>query len=106
MLKKKILANYQRIITLFTQKIVNKLQKKGFGIRDPRSGIRDPGSGKNLFRIPDPDPQHWIHSIFYPKIFTNLAKYRLKIRDPEKNLSRIRSKITGYRIQFHSTGYS
>jgi hypothetical protein len=26
----------------------------GFGIRDPRSGIRDPGSGKNLFRIPDP----------------------------------------------------
>jgi hypothetical protein len=71
----------------------------GFG-----SGIRDPGSGKNLFWIPD--PQHWIHSIFYPKIFTNLAKYRLKIRDPEKNLSRIRSKITGYRIHFHSTGYS
>ncbi len=36
-------------------------------IRDPRSGIRDPGSGKNLFRIPDPgvkmapdlDPKHW-----------------------------------------------
>ncbi len=37
------------------------------------SGIRDPGSGKNLFRIPDPgvkkapdpDPQHWlrIHDI-------------------------------------------
>jgi hypothetical protein len=25
---------------------------------DPESGIRDPGSGKNLFRIPDPDPQH------------------------------------------------
>jgi hypothetical protein len=34
------------------------------------SGIRDPGSGKNLFRIPDPgvkkhpipdpDPQHWL----------------------------------------------
>jgi hypothetical protein len=22
------------------------------------SRIRDPGSGKNLFRIPDPDPQH------------------------------------------------
>ncbi len=40
----------------------------GSEIRDPRSGIRDPGSGKNLFRIPDPgvkkhpipdpDPQH------------------------------------------------
>jgi hypothetical protein len=26
----------------------------GSGIRDPRYGIRDPGSGKNLFRIPDP----------------------------------------------------
>ena len=25
-----------------------------FGIRDPRSGIGDPGSGKNLFRFPDP----------------------------------------------------
>jgi hypothetical protein len=29
-------------------------QKYGFGIRDPGSEIRDPGSGKNLFRIPDP----------------------------------------------------
>jgi hypothetical protein len=47
MLKKIILANFQRIIELFTQKIVNKLSKYGFGIRDP-------GSGKNLFRIPDP----------------------------------------------------
>ncbi len=26
----------------------------GFGIRDPRSGIQNPGSGINLFRIPDP----------------------------------------------------
>jgi hypothetical protein len=26
----------------------------GSGIRDPRSEIRDPGSGKNLFWIPDP----------------------------------------------------
>ncbi len=26
----------------------------GSKIRDPRSGIQDPGSGKNLFRIPDP----------------------------------------------------
>jgi hypothetical protein len=45
MLKKKIWANFQRIIEkLFTQKIS---QKHGVGIRDPRSG-------KNLFRIPDP----------------------------------------------------
>jgi hypothetical protein len=44
-LKKKIWANFQRIIELFTQKIVNKLSK---------IWVWDPGSGKNLFRIPDP----------------------------------------------------
>ncbi len=44
-LKKKILPNFQRIIELFTQKIVTKLSK---------ILIWDPGSGKNLFRIPDP----------------------------------------------------
>jgi hypothetical protein len=38
MLKKKIWANFLRIIELFTQKIVS--QKYGSGIRDPRSGIR------------------------------------------------------------------
>jgi hypothetical protein len=65
MLKKKIWANFQRIIELFTQKIVTKLSKMGLGLG---SGIRDPGSEKNLFRIPvqgskrhripDPGPQH------------------------------------------------
>jgi hypothetical protein len=44
-LKKKIWANFLRIIELFTQKIVTKLSK---------IWIWDPGSGKNLFRIPDP----------------------------------------------------
>jgi hypothetical protein len=44
-LKKKIWANFQRIIELFAQKIVTKLSKVwGW----------DPGSGKNLFRILDP----------------------------------------------------
>ncbi len=47
-LKKKIWANFQRIIELFTQKIVNKLSK--IWIWDPRSGIRDPGVKK----APDP----------------------------------------------------
>ena len=51
-LKKKIWANFQRIIELFTQKIGTKLLK--IWLWDPGSGIRDPGSGKNLFRIPDP----------------------------------------------------
>jgi hypothetical protein len=45
MLKKKIWANFQRNTELFTQKIVTKLSK---------IGVCDPGSGKNLFRIPDP----------------------------------------------------
>jgi hypothetical protein len=44
-LKKKIWANFQRIIELFTQKIVTKHSK---------IWIWDPGSGKNLIRIPDP----------------------------------------------------
>ncbi len=46
-------ANFQRIIELFTQKIAIKLSKLW---------VWDPGSGKNLFLIPDsgvkkaPDP--------------------------------------------------
>jgi hypothetical protein len=45
-LKKKIWgANFQRIIELFSKKIVTKLSKLW---------LWDPGSGKNLFRIPDP----------------------------------------------------
>jgi hypothetical protein len=49
MLKKKILANFQTIIELFTQKLSLNSLKYGSGIRDPRSGIRkkpipDPGS--------------------------------------------------------------
>jgi hypothetical protein len=52
-LKKKVWANFQRIIELFTQKIVTKLSK---------IWVWDPGSEKNLFWIPDtgvkkaPDP--------------------------------------------------
>ena len=44
MRKKKIWANFQRIIELFAQKIVTKLSKVW---------VWDPGYGKNLFRIPD-----------------------------------------------------
>ncbi len=38
-------ANFQRIVEVFTQKIVTKLSK---------IWVWDPGYGKNLFRIPDP----------------------------------------------------
>jgi hypothetical protein len=44
-LKKKIWPNFSRIIEVFTQKIVTKPSK---------IWVWDPGSGKNLFRIPDP----------------------------------------------------
>jgi len=62
MLKKKIWANFRRIIELFTQKNVTKLSKYGFGIRDQRSGIRKkpipvPGSriqGSKRHWIPNP----------------------------------------------------
>ncbi len=47
-LKKKIWANFQRIIELFAQKIVNKLSK--IWVWDPGSEIRDPGVKK----APDP----------------------------------------------------
>jgi hypothetical protein len=39
MLRKKIWGNFQRIIELFTQKIVTKLSK--IWVWDPKSGIRD-----------------------------------------------------------------
>jgi hypothetical protein len=42
--KQKILSSLQRIIEIYTQKIVIRLSKYGVGIRD---------SEKNLFRIPD-----------------------------------------------------
>jgi hypothetical protein len=49
-LKEKFWANFQRIIELFTKKIVKKLLN--IWSWDPGSEIRDPE--KNLFRIPDP----------------------------------------------------
>jgi hypothetical protein len=50
MLKQIIWANFQRVIELFTQKIVNKLSK--IWVWDLGSEIRDPTSGKKP--IPDP----------------------------------------------------
>ncbi len=71
MLKKKIWANFQRIVQVFTQKIFNMLLNiwvwdPGSEIRDPEktysgSRIPDPGSRGQKgtgSRIPDPDPQH------------------------------------------------
>jgi hypothetical protein len=66
-LKKKIWANFQRIIELFTQKIVNKLSK--LWIWDPGSRIPDPGVKK----APDPDPQHWPDPDFHILKFSQFA---------------------------------
>ncbi len=62
MLKKKNWANFQRIIELFTQKIVTKLSK--IWVWDPGSGKVYSGSRiqeSKRHRIPDPDPQHWLY---------------------------------------------
>ncbi len=50
--RKNIWANFQRIIELFTKKIVKKLLK--IWSWDPGSRIPDPGVKKHP--IPDPDP--------------------------------------------------
>ncbi len=63
-----MLAHFQRIIKLFTQKIVTKLSKiwvwdAGSEIPDPEktySGSQIQGSKRQ--RIPDPDPQHSSYS--------------------------------------------
>jgi hypothetical protein len=53
-LKKKIWANFQRIIELFTKKIVNSSSKYGLGIRDPGSrGQKAPDPGSGSATLPD-----------------------------------------------------
>jgi hypothetical protein len=70
MLKEKLWADFQRIIELFTQKIITELSKIWVGIR--KKPIPDPGSRGQKgtgFRIPDPDPQHCVlHSYACGKI--------------------------------------
>ena len=52
-LKKRIWASFQRIMELFTQKIVTKLSK--IWVWDPRSGIRNkPISDPGVKKAPDP----------------------------------------------------
>ncbi len=64
--RKKFGPIFKELLNFLPQKLSQSSQKYGFRIWDPRSGIRDPGSGKNLFRIPDPgvkkapDPGSWI----------------------------------------------
>ncbi len=62
-LKKKIWANFQRIIELFTQKIVKKLLK--ICSWDPGTGIRDPES--RIRKKPIPDPRSRIPDLGFKK---------------------------------------
>jgi hypothetical protein len=84
MVKKKIWANFQRIVEVFTQKIFNMLSiwiwDLGSEIRDPEktnSGSRIQGSKRH--RIPDPDPQHCFLDVQFqgPNLSTS---YREKTR--------------------------
>jgi hypothetical protein len=83
-LKKKIWANFQRIIELFTKKIVKKLFKiwswdPGSEIRDPEktdSGSRIQGSTRH--RIPDPDPQHCCLYETYTVYYNNLQLQKIR----------------------------
>jgi hypothetical protein len=52
MVKKKIWANFQRIVEVFTRKIFNMLSN--IWIWDLGSGIRDPASGIRKKPLPDP----------------------------------------------------
>jgi hypothetical protein len=52
MLKKKIWANFQRIVEVFTQKIFYMLSN--IWVWDPGSEIRDPEKTYSGSRIPDP----------------------------------------------------
>jgi hypothetical protein len=52
MLKKKIGANFHRIVEVFTQKIFNMLSN--IWVWDPGSEIRDPEKTYSGSRIPDP----------------------------------------------------
>ncbi len=76
-LKKKIWANFQIIIELFTKKIVKKLLK--IWSWDPGSRIQ--GSKSTRSRIPDPDPQHWIrhHHIFKFQFYIHLNYSQLEL---------------------------
>jgi hypothetical protein len=66
-LKKKIWANFQRIIELFTQKIVKKVLK--IWSWDPGSEIRDPGVQKA------PDPGSGSATLLYILLFTGELDY-------------------------------
>ncbi len=67
--RKKFCPILQELLKFLPKKLSPCPPKNGFGIRDP-------GSGKNLFRIPDPDPQHCEKQYPYCNIDTCNAVFR------------------------------
>ncbi len=73
MLKKKIRANFQRIIELFTQKIVTKLSKIWVGIRVRDTGSRIQGSKRHW--ITDPGSRSaTLVKFFHLRTFLSIVK--------------------------------
>ncbi len=73
MLKKIILANFQRIIELFSQKIVRKLSKiwvwdLGSEIQDPAVKAQDPGSGSATLHASILQPYTHMQIHIYPTV--------------------------------------
>ncbi len=107
MLKKKIWAHFQRIIELFTKKIVKKLLKiwswdPGSEIRDPEktySGSRgqkapDPGSGSATLEYHNErvdlalkEKSGCNHVIFFIRMVLGFAHKMKRIRDTLRNIS-------------------
>jgi hypothetical protein len=90
MLKKKIWANFQRNIELYTQKIVTKLSKiwfwdPGYEIRDTRSGIRKkPIPDRGVKKAPDPGSGsatlHLKLSLLWIRIGSDLHHFQISIQ--------------------------
>jgi hypothetical protein len=80
-LNKKMWASFQRIITIYQKNCQKALKNMVLGSADPGSEIRDLGSGKNLFRIPDPgvkkaqDPGSGSATLLYRKHWTCLINF-------------------------------
>jgi hypothetical protein len=94
MLKKKIWANFQRIIELLTQKNVTKLSK--IWVWDPGSEIRDPEknhSGSRGKKAPDPRSRIRIRNtvildlVFYFR--SSLSSFLQKLTDRQRDTSSI-----------------
>jgi hypothetical protein len=67
MLKKRIWANFQRILEVFTQNIFTKLSKIWVRDPDPRSGIRDPEKTYSGSRIQGSKRQKSVGSAYFGK---------------------------------------